>query len=74
MGRERSGSEFAAGADGDGRDRSPFAWGDCVLAEVVKNGYAIDSDVALRLNGGATVCDAYRRGCESIDEPCPSKV
>ena len=30
---ERSGKEFAAGADGNGRDRSVFIWHGCVLAE-----------------------------------------
>ena len=28
--------KYSAGADGNGRDRSPFTWRDCVLAEAVK--------------------------------------
>jgi hypothetical protein len=32
-GQRQNGLVFAAGADGNGRDRSPLTWRDCVLAD-----------------------------------------
>jgi hypothetical protein len=43
---------LAAGADGNGRDRSLLTWRDCVLAEAVKSAYEVQFHVVLRLNGG----------------------
>ena len=34
--KAKRGLAVAAGADGNGRDRSVFTWRDCVLAEAVK--------------------------------------
>ena len=56
---------FAAGADGNGRDRSLFTWRDRVLAEAVKSRYEAHSDLALRLNGGDY---GFQKGSPTEDE------
>jgi hypothetical protein len=57
--------EFAAGADGNRRDRSPVTWRDRMLAEAVKSHYGIHAEVVLGLDDRGY---GFQKGSPTEDE------